>query len=152
MSVSLSRVIQASSKVVNHELVSLFLYTEPGISSYKAIISVPELILCQAGWEKLMCFNDLKVPRSLTAPVYKLLLPGSTIALRLRLLHQLTSQVTSRFVPITVAQTLGSWVWISLEAWMSVCVRSVFVFFCMQVEALRRADPPPPQRSPTDYV
>jgi hypothetical protein len=34
------------------------------------------------------------------------------------------------------AQTLGSWVRIPLEVWMSVCVYSVYV------EALRRADPP----------
>jgi hypothetical protein len=29
------------------------------------------------------------------------------------------------------AQTLGSWVRIPFEAWMSVCVYSVFVLFCM---------------------
>jgi hypothetical protein len=40
------------------------------------------------------------------------------------------------------AQTLGSWVRIPLEAWMSGCVYSVFVLFCVQVAALRRADPP----------
>jgi hypothetical protein len=33
---------------------------------------------------------------------------------------------------------------------MSACVYSVFVFSCVQVAALRRADPRP--RSPTDYV
>jgi hypothetical protein len=41
-----------------------------------------------------------------------------------------------------LARKLGSCVRISLKAWMSVCVYSVFVFFCVQVEALRRADPP----------
>jgi hypothetical protein len=41
------------------------------------------------------------------------------------------------------AQTLGSWVRIQLQAWMSVCVYSVFVLSCMQVAVLRRADPPP---------
>jgi hypothetical protein len=40
------------------------------------------------------------------------------------------------------AQTLGSWVRIPLEAWMSVCVYSVFVLSCVQVAALRRAELP----------
>jgi hypothetical protein len=40
------------------------------------------------------------------------------------------------------AQTLGSWVRIPLEAWMSVCVYSTFVLSCVQVAALRRVDPP----------
>jgi hypothetical protein len=40
------------------------------------------------------------------------------------------------------ARTLGSWVRIPLEAWMSVCVYSVFVLSFVQVAALRRADPP----------
>jgi hypothetical protein len=35
-----------------------------------------------------------------------------------------------------LAGTLGSWVRIPLKAWMSVCVYSVFVLFCVQVEAL----------------
>jgi hypothetical protein len=42
----------------------------------------------------------------------------------------------------SLARTLESWVWIPLEAWMSVCICSVFVLFCVQVAALRRADPP----------
>jgi hypothetical protein len=29
------------------------------------------------------------------------------------------------------ARTLGSWVWIQLDAWMSVCVYSVFLLFCV---------------------
>jgi hypothetical protein len=40
------------------------------------------------------------------------------------------------------ARTLGSWVWIPLETWMFVCVYSVFVSSCVQVAALRWADPP----------
>jgi hypothetical protein len=40
------------------------------------------------------------------------------------------------------AHTLGSCVRIPLEAWMSMCVCSVFVPSCVQVAALRRADPP----------
>jgi hypothetical protein len=40
------------------------------------------------------------------------------------------------------AQILGSWVRIPLETCMSVCVYSVFVLSCVQVAALRRADPP----------
>jgi hypothetical protein len=40
------------------------------------------------------------------------------------------------------AQTLGSWVRIPLKAWMSVCLYSVFVLSCVQVAALRLADPP----------
>jgi hypothetical protein len=43
--------------------------------------------------------------------------------------------------PSSFARTLGPWVWIPLKAWMSVCVYSVFVLFCMQPAALRRADP-----------
>jgi hypothetical protein len=35
------------------------------------------------------------------------------------------------------AQTLGSWVRIQLESWLS-----VFVLSCMQVAALQQADPP----------
>jgi hypothetical protein len=34
-----------------------------------------------------------------------------------------------------------------------VCVYSVFALSCVQVVALRRAEPPPPPpRSPTDYL
>jgi hypothetical protein len=40
------------------------------------------------------------------------------------------------------AQTLGLWVRIPLEAWISVCVYSVFVLSCVQVVALQQADPP----------
>jgi hypothetical protein len=51
-------------------------------------------------------------------------------------------------VPITVegmnlsslARTLGSRVRIPLKVWMSVCVYSVFVLFCVWVAALRRTD------------
>jgi hypothetical protein len=46
--------------------------------------------------------------------------------------HELSSPV----------QTLGSWVRIPLETWMSLCVYSVFVLSCVQVAALRRADRP----------
>jgi hypothetical protein len=31
----------------------------------------------------------------------------------------------------SLARTLGSWVRIQLKAWMSVCVYSVFVLFCV---------------------
>jgi hypothetical protein len=55
--------------------------------------------------------------------------------------------------PITVAARSKTWTvsarsnagivgWISLEAWTSVCVHSVFVLSCVSVAALRRADPP----------
>jgi hypothetical protein len=40
------------------------------------------------------------------------------------------------------SKTLRSWVWIPLEAWMSVCFYSVFVLSCVQVAVLRRSDPP----------
>jgi hypothetical protein len=40
------------------------------------------------------------------------------------------------------ARTVGSWVQIPLKAWVSVCIYSVFVLFCVQVVALRRANPP----------
>jgi hypothetical protein len=42
----------------------------------------------------------------------------------------------------SLAQTLGKWVRIPLEAWMSVSVYSVFVLSCVYVAALRQADPP----------
>jgi hypothetical protein len=47
-----------------------------------------------------------------------------------------------RHEPSTPARTLGSWVRIPLKAWMSVCFYSVFMLFCVQVAALRRAYPP----------
>jgi hypothetical protein len=37
---------------------------------------------------------------------------------------------------------VGSWVRIPIKAWTSVCVYVVFVLSCVQVEALRRANPP----------
>jgi hypothetical protein len=40
------------------------------------------------------------------------------------------------------AQTMGLWARIPLEAWMSVCVYSVFVPSCVQVVALQLTDPP----------
>jgi hypothetical protein len=49
-----------------------------------------------------------------------------------RLSHELSS----------LSRTLGSWVPIPLETWMSMCVYSVFVLSCVQVAALRPADPP----------
>jgi hypothetical protein len=58
-------------------------------------------------------------------------------------------QLLSVFIePITVtalsspARTLGSWVRISHEAWMSVCAFILFVLSCVQVASLRRANPP----------
>jgi hypothetical protein len=46
-------------------------------------------------------------------------------------------------MPITeAARSEASWVQIPLEAWISVCVYSVFVLFCVYVAALRQADPP----------
>jgi hypothetical protein len=41
----------------------------------------------------------------------------------------------------SLARTLELWVRIPLKAWMSVCVYSLFVLSCVQVAALRRADP-----------
>jgi hypothetical protein len=46
------------------------------------------------------------------------------------------------------ARILGSWVRTPLKAWMSVCVYSVFVLFCIYVAALRRADPPSKENYP----
>jgi hypothetical protein len=48
-----------------------------------------------------------------------------------------------RHEPSSLTRRLGLWVQIPIEAWISVCVYSVFVLFCVQVAALRRADPPP---------
>jgi hypothetical protein len=42
----------------------------------------------------------------------------------------------------SLARTLGSWVRIPLKTWMCVCIFSVFVLSCVQVSALRLADPP----------
>jgi hypothetical protein len=42
----------------------------------------------------------------------------------------------------SLARTLASWVRIPLKAWKSLCVCDVFVSFCLQVAALRRAHPP----------
>jgi hypothetical protein len=39
------------------------------------------------------------------------------------------------------ARTIGSWFRIPLAVWMSLCVYSVFVLFCLYVATLRRADP-----------
>jgi hypothetical protein len=39
------------------------------------------------------------------------------------------------------ARTLGSWLRIQLKAWTSVCIYSVFVLSCVQIAALRQADP-----------
>jgi hypothetical protein len=36
-----------------------------------------------------------------------------------------------RHEPSSPARTLGSWVRITLETWMSVCVYSVFVLYCV---------------------
>jgi hypothetical protein len=45
-----------------------------------------------------------------------------------------------RHEPSSPARILGSGVRVPLEAWMSVCVYSVFVLFRMCIAALRRAD------------
>jgi hypothetical protein len=42
----------------------------------------------------------------------------------------------------SLARTLEPWFGIPLEMCISVCVYSVFVLSCLQVVALRRADPP----------
>jgi hypothetical protein len=47
-----------------------------------------------------------------------------------------------RHEPSPPARTLGSWIQIPLEAWMFVCVYSMFVLFCVWVATLRRANPP----------
>jgi hypothetical protein len=41
----------------------------------------------------------------------------------------------------SLAWTLESWIRIPFKAWMSVCVYSVFVLFCVQAAILRRAYP-----------
>jgi hypothetical protein len=46
----------------------------------------------------------------------------------------------------SLSRPLGSWVQIQLKVWMFVCVYSVFVLLCVQVEALRRADPTLPSK------
>jgi hypothetical protein len=63
-------------------------------------------------------------------------------------LHSITPSLTHTLSPthcvahLRIAETLGSWVRIPLQAWMSVCVFSVFMLSCVHVAALRRADPP----------
>jgi hypothetical protein len=46
-----------------------------------------------------------------------------------------------RHEPSSTARTLGSWVRISLKLWVPLCVYSVPVLFCVELVALRRADP-----------
>jgi hypothetical protein len=41
----------------------------------------------------------------------------------------------------SLAWMLGSWVRIPLKVWMSVWVHSLFMLFCVEVEALRWSDP-----------
>jgi hypothetical protein len=48
-----------------------------------------------------------------------------------------------KYEPCLPVRTLGSWTLIPLEAWMFVCVYSVFSLFCLYVSIFRRADPPP---------
>jgi hypothetical protein len=43
--------------------------------------------------------------------------------------HKLPITVAARSKASSLAGTLGSWVLISLKAWMSVCVYSVFMLF-----------------------
>jgi hypothetical protein len=40
------------------------------------------------------------------------------------------------------ARTLGSWVWIPFDTWMSLCIYCMFVLSCVHVVALRQAEPP----------
>jgi hypothetical protein len=55
----------------------------------------------------------------------------------------ITAAARSKAWTVFASSKLVSWVRIPLKAWMSVwCVYSVFVLFCVQVKALRRADPP----------
>jgi hypothetical protein len=75
---------------------------------------------------------------------YIILFEKSEWKIKFRCPHGLRHELPS------YAQTLGSWVRIPLEVWISVCVYSVFVLFCVQVAALRRAHPRP--RNPTDSV
>jgi hypothetical protein len=53
-----------------------------------------------------------------------------------------TVAARSKAWTVSPARTLGSWFRKPLDAWMSVCVYSVFLLSCVQVAALRRADPP----------
>jgi hypothetical protein len=81
---------------------------------------------------------------SLPGPRQELSLqPGSRHELSLSpgLTHELFS----------TAQIQRSRVWIPIEAWMSVCVYSVFVFSCIQIETLRWADPLIQEVLPTAY-
>jgi hypothetical protein len=54
----------------------------------------------------------------------------------------ITVSARSQTWTVFAARRVGSWDQIPLEAWMFMCVYSVFMLFCMQVAALRRADPP----------
>jgi hypothetical protein len=68
-----------------------------------------------------------------------LLMAGSpSVGLKSVLLFSFRGTVAARS---SFARALGSCVRIPLKAWMSVCVYSVFVLFCVLVAALRRADP-----------
>jgi hypothetical protein len=47
-----------------------------------------------------------------------------------------------RHEPSSPDRTLGSWVRIPLNAWMSVCIYFIFMLFCVLTAALQQADPP----------
>jgi hypothetical protein len=49
--------------------------------------------------------------------------------------------VRSKAWTVFARPNTGSWIRVPLEAWMFVYVYSVFVLSCVQVAALRRADP-----------
>jgi hypothetical protein len=81
-------------------------------------------------WTKCEFTTDLSLP--IIINIYSVVSKRSRSQWPRGLRHELSAP----------AQTLGSWVPIPLEAWISVCVYSVSVLSCVQIAALRRANPP----------
>jgi hypothetical protein len=63
------------------------------------------------------------------------------ILLYLIILTKLRGNRDFAYAACMASRTVESWVRIPLEAWMSVYVYSMFVLFCLKVDALRRAEP-----------
>jgi hypothetical protein len=127
--------VKSCPKMDHKEIVSgmwiifMFLWYDPVISSWEDVNETSD-----SSGEFLDQLNECQLLQWLYSP--QLISNGIKKLCRSQWPRGLGHELSSS------AQTLGSWVPISLEAWMSVWVYSVFVLSCVQVAALRRADPP----------
>jgi hypothetical protein len=83
-------------------------------------------------------YNNL-LGRCISRNYAQKLITGSKLCMVLAVMHRSQWSRGLRHEMSSPAWTLGSWVRIPLEAWMFVCVYSVFLLSCV-VAALRRAD------------